>query len=464
MPAFMKGLPPPGKSWGWLLSPILISLCLEAHSLPAQPRESPTRDPSIKAPSTENPVGELSLSSVSVEVRPSVVFSGGLVRARVRPALASAPDLKYHWVADSGLLLSDDLPEVEWRAPRHDPLRRVGPSTLQVTLSRAGEVFQASLKIDVLAPSTEGMVLVPGGSFLRGDARGTENKKETKTVQNSADEPCHTVDLDSYSIDRQLVTNKLYQVFLEDSLSQGLVRVERVAVMGEFDGAWVPFYYFQSFEDLIPQYHETRNARKPGFLHIISYDGSRFQIKPGKENCPVVDVTWFGAAAYARFYGKSLPTEAQWEKAARGADGRRYPWGNNIPTAYHANLNSYAGTEPTPVGNFSPTGDSPYGVADMLSGLLEWTNDWFNPDYYLDNLGEAPFRNPVGPFWGRSHSIRGAPLTLQFPQAASDSTEAVSFRYSWRFEFMIGDTFGNRQTGFRTVVTDGFVASQHVQK
>jgi formylglycine-generating enzyme required for sulfatase activity len=363
---------------------------------------------------------------------------------------SAAPDVKVQWKADAGLLLYDDLPEVEWRAPT-----RAGSCTLWVTLSLAKETLQTSVKVDVKSPSTEGMVFVPRGTFLRGDVRGTANKAEIKTLQNSSDEPCHSVYLDDYYIDRLLVTNQEYKEFLEDSLARGLARVEDIAVTGEFDGSWVPFYYFRSFEDLIPQYHETRNARKPEFLHEISWDGSKLKVKAGKESCPVVDVSWFGAAAYAHFHGKSLPTEAQWEKAARGTDGRRYPWGNNLPTSYHANLNSQAGAEPTPVGNYSPAGDSPYGAADMLGGLFEWTNDWFNADYYSDYLGEAPFRNPAGPFWGRSHTIRGAPLTLQFPQAPSDSTEAVSFRYSWRFEFFIADIFGNRQTGFRTVVVAG---------
>jgi hypothetical protein len=88
----------------------------------------------------------------------------------------------------------------------------------------------------------------------------------------------------------------------------------------------------------------------------------------------------------------------------------------------------------------------------MLSTCFEWTNDWFNATYYLDYKTDAPAKNPTGPFWGSAHTIRGLPYGLQFPQVASDGAEPVSNRYSWFFEFEIGDTFGNRSTTFRTVI------------
>jgi formylglycine-generating enzyme required for sulfatase activity len=386
-------------------------------------------------------------SVVEVRVRPARVHPRQVVKLSAAIAPAAPAGARYRWSAGpgAGLLFQDDLPEVEWRAPSLP-----GTVTVRVEVEgQAGPPLRAETSIDVRRPGTEGMVWIPPGPYIRGDIAGTANTTEVKTIQNSADEPCHLVELDGFWIDRYPVTNEEYARYLDEAVAEGLARVEEVAVFGEHEGGWVPLYYFKPFERLIPRYYETKNARKMEFLHWISHDGSRFRVKEGKERHPVVDVSWFGAAAYAAYRGKSLPTEAQWEKAARGEDGRRYPWGRNLPTSYHVNLNGYYG-DLAPVGYFSPAGDSPYGVADMLSTCVEWTNDWFNHDYYADYAGERALRNPRGPFWGRSRAIRGSPASLQYPMLEDDP--AISFRYSWRFESLIGDIFANRSTTFRTAL------------
>jgi formylglycine-generating enzyme required for sulfatase activity len=404
-----------------------------------------------------------------LDVRPRVVYRGIAVRvrARLRPGdpahpRGSIPDAfvppepeplpegaRVRWESGGGLLLSDDLPEIDWRAPS-----REGRTWLAVEVALPDRTLTGRLEVDVRAPSTEDMAWIPPGNFLCGDLHGTRNLKEIKTVQNASDEPFHTVHLDGYWIDRHLVTNEKYKAFLEEAIGQGLARVEDVAVMGEFEGSWVPFYYLKSYVNLIADYYSTVKAKAPAFSFQITHDAGGFHVMPGKERCPVADVTWYGAEAYLRFRGKRLPSEAEWEKAARGVDGARFPWGDGVPNAYRVNLNSALGHQLLPVGQFSPEGDSPYGVTDMVSEAFEWTGDWFNPYYYADSYSEAPLHNPRGTSWGRSHSIRGFPSILQFPKASVEEDEPVSFRYSWRFEFMIGDTFGNDQTAFRGVASE----------
>jgi formylglycine-generating enzyme required for sulfatase activity len=125
-----------------------------------------------------------------------------------------------------------------------------------------------------------------------------------------------------------------------------------------------------------------------------------------KVNHPIVNVTWNDAKAYADWAGAILPTEAQWEKAARGTDGRIYPWGTTWDETKCANYtnsgkdNTTKGTHP--VGSF-PTGASPYGVMDMSGNVYEWCSDWYGADYYKN----TPAKNPTGPITGNWRVLRG---------------------------------------------------------
>jgi len=187
---------------------------------------------------------------------------------------------------------------------------------------------------------------------------------------------------------------------------------------------------------------EVTNAR---YMRFVKATGHRTPPNPygsgplasltGIEHLPVVQTTWYDAKAYCTWAKKRLPTEAEWEKAARGTDGRLYPWGNEPPTANRANFDREWEEEKTlhPVGSI-PGGDSPYGVKDLAGNAREWVADWYDADYYKD----APARNPQGPDKkGVVRSIRGG----SWHSPASDLTTTARGRGGFALQ-----THG---TGFR---------------
>lgn len=174
------------------------------------------------------------------------------------------------------------------------------------------------------------MVYVPEGEFLYG-----ENK--------------HKVWLGAFWIDREPVTNADFARFVH---ATGYTTTAEQTGLGCANTG-------ERWEDI-----QGASWRYPG--------GPKLGDIQGKADHPVVQVSWADALAYAEWAGKRLPTEQEWEKAARGIDGREYPWGNSEPTADLCNFNKQAGRT-TPVGRFSPQGDSPYGCVDMSGNIWEWT-------------------------------------------------------------------------------------------
>ena len=159
-------------------------------------------------------------------------------------------------------------------------------------------------------------------------------------------------------------------------------------------------FYMDKYEVTVGQYAkylEVTDMEEPPDWHIMNQ--SQHQKRP------VVNVDWEDAVMYCKWAGKRLPTEAEWEKAARGTDGRIYPWGNEAPTRLHANYgrkewNNHLAL--VPVGSFEE-GRSPYGIYDMAGNAWEWVSDWYDYDYYKN----SPRRNPIGPTTGEAKVVRG---------------------------------------------------------
>lgn len=191
--------------------------------------------------------------------------------------------------------------------------------------------FTLSLEPTLGAQQTNrfaGMVRVPGGAFTMGREDGPP--EET---------PVHEVVLPPFYIDKNLVTIVEYAKFIR--------------AKGPFG----------------PKGEMYLDVADPdNRIHKV---GNVWQAEPGSEAYPASEMSWYGAVEYCKWVGKRLPSEAEWEKAARGTDKRLYPWGNEAPGPDLAFFGGYRG-ETVPVGQFSK-GASPYGVLDMAGQVWEWT-------------------------------------------------------------------------------------------
>ena len=211
----------------------------------------------------------------------------------------------------------------------------------------------------------DGMTLlyVPAGEFTMGSNTGLDDVK-----------PVHKVKLDAFWIDQTEVTNQLFSSFVSATGYQ----TDAEKAGSSYGLEWV----------------ETNGA---DWQHPTG-PGSNVS---SRDQHPVIHVSWNDAATYCSWAGRRLPTEAEWEKAARGTDGRMYPWGNESPNNGLLNYNNNVG-DTTEVGKY-PDGKSIYGAYDMSGNVWEWVNDWYSETYYQS----SPSSNPSGPNSGEYRVLRG---------------------------------------------------------
>lgn len=252
------------------------------------------------------------------------------------------------------------------------------------------------IKSDMKQNPPEDMVLIPEGPFLMGSTEEDIKKlleldKNVEASRFDVEVPQREVYMSAYLIDKSPITNAEYKKFIE---SGGYKQRDFWS-----DAGW----------DYVQQV-------KP-----LDSDGVHSAMD-SEDDCPVVNVSWYEAEAFAKYAGKRLPTEAEWEKAARGTDGRIYPWGNEFDKA-KLNCAESKIEKPTPVTKF-PDGISGYGCFDMAGNVWEWTADWFDSQYY----SSAPDRDPQGPvkaedkpFFGRPEDVGTSIYELE-PAAAGSST------------------------------------------
>jgi formylglycine-generating enzyme required for sulfatase activity len=259
---------------------------------------------------------------------------------------------------------------------RMTPFEQSSPTAPESTSSELAESVHEE-------PIREEMVSIPAGPFIRGtDAGGFDEK------------PQRTIMLPAFAIDRYETTNFQYQ-----------------------------------------QFATATGHRKAGPPSRYAKNMAKMR----EVNQPVVYVSWEDADAYCRWKGKRLPTEAEWEKAMRGTDGRLWPWGN-VEQANGANwARVQDGFDVTArVGSFK-TDQSPYGIMDGAGNVMEWVEDWYSENYYK----EAPEQNPPSPEHGVYRVLRGGGYT----------TTGGDIRITSRSK-MVPD-FRDETIGFRCAVSGG---------
>jgi len=294
---------------------------------------------------------------------------------------------------------------------------------------------------------TNDMVWIGGGSFLMGSEEGQPDEK-----------PVHEVTVSGFWMDRYEVTNEQFEKFIK---ATGYVTIaERKPKQEDFPDAppeaLVPgAIVFTPPPGDVPLHNHMAWWRYVPGANWRHPEGPESDLK-GREKHPVVQVAWFDAMAYAKWAGKRLPTEAEWEFASRGGkDKLTYTWGNEKTPDGKWLANIWQGKFPngntlqdgfklqSPVGSFAANG---YGLHDMAGNVWEWTSDWYMPDYYA----KSPKQNPQGP--QESYDPNEPGVWKRITRGGSYlCTEAYCWGYRPAMRMKTSPDTGLNHTGFRCV-------------
>jgi formylglycine-generating enzyme required for sulfatase activity len=310
-----------------------------------------------------------------------------------------------------------------------------GTMTIKMEVKDTGGLADAATQSVMVYGQSGNMVLIPAGTFTMGSdpEEGAEDER-----------PEHQPSISAFHMDLYEVTNTMYLTALVWALDNGQA-------------------YWDGSDVVTSSSDGTRYLEVSSSYSRIDHSGSEFVIKSGYEDHPVREVSWFGAAAYCNWRSESeglalcydtstwecnfsvngyrLPTEAEWEKGARGpSDERTYPWGDESPDCGRVNANlidgGCVGTTAS-VGSYS-SGRSPYGLYDMAGNVMEWCNDWYSSTYY----SSSPENDPRGPSSGPYKVVRGGAYS------SSEFTMRSAYRYgSTGMGLTPGGTFS--RIGFR---------------
>jgi iron(II)-dependent oxidoreductase len=266
------------------------------------------------------------------------------------------------------------------------------------------------------------MVRIPGGAYPIGSDRGREDER-----------PAHRVVIEPFWIDRYEVTNAQFVAFLRAVLAGREVRLIGDAAPGTADARVI-----QGAEAVLLMENTTAPDRRTLVAlnddeSRIGVEDGRLTVQPGFEQHPVNEVTWSGARAYCARRGARLPSEAEWEAATRGREGRLYPWGNQPPTAERA-VFARRSNETEPVGSRA-AGATPEGLHDLAGNVAEWTSTLYRPYPYRGDDGrEAPEARGERVTRGGDHVFDSTPDKL---------------RAAFRAGFSRATDVGHRHIGFR---------------
>ena len=371
-----------GSAWQWIIIGVILGLAcsatvglagiatgflaLDVEGLPGQPTSTPVVVVITATPLPATPTPEVTETPVPTETPIQV--------EQIEPPTPTPPPPT-----------TESTEEVEPTASPTTFIPADDSTALQQTSSEGGSI----------PPALQGIITrlleVPGGTYTM----GTTAAEVAAAVNACVDEggnctiamgedssPPHEVTINAFQIEETEVTYQQYLAFLNwmgpRSHLNGCDGFPCIATLNETDVSNVTF--------------DSANYRVPDLIN-------RF---------PVAGVTWYGARAYCEAIGRRLPTEAEWERAARGNDGRLYPWGNdrildNANTSSRTDL-AVDQRGAVEVGLY-PQGASPYGALDMAGNVAEWVSDWFSPTYY--SQPEAAGLNPQGPPVGTEKVLRG---------------------------------------------------------